>query len=60
MKKFSIDAKTASQLEQTRQEKGWSWKQMYAHYFGAGLETADSVDDKDADALRKQIERKRG
>lgn len=59
MKKFSIDIKTARQLEAMRLANSWSWKQMYAYYFGTGVEQADDVSDKDADALRKQVERKK-
>lgn len=57
MKKFSIDIKTARQLEDLRQANDWSWKEMYAYYFGTG--NATEVSDKDADALRKQVERKK-
>lgn len=59
-KKFSIDIKTANQLEDYRVQKNLSWKEMYAYYFGFGIDQAESVSDKDADALRKQVERKKG
>ena len=58
-KKFSIDIKTAKQLEEIRLANSWSWKQMYAYYFGMGVERADEVNLLDADALRKQVERKK-
>lgn len=58
-KKFSIDIKTAKQLEEMRQANNWSWKQMYAYYFGMGVERAEEVNPLDADALRKQVERKK-
>ena len=57
-KKFSIDIKTAKQLEEKRVANNWSWKQMYAYYFGLGIERAEEVSFLDADALRKQVDRK--
>lgn len=58
-KKFSIDIKTAKQLDEMRKTNQWSWKQLYAYYFGLGVERAEEVSPLDADALRKQVERKK-
>lgn len=59
IKKISVDIKTAQQLEELRVSNDWSWKELYAYYSGMGVENASEVVFQDADALRKQVERKK-
>ena len=57
--KLKINIPTARELEHKRLSNNWSWKQVYADYMGLGVENADTISERDADTLRKNVERKK-
>lgn len=56
-RRLQIDSKTAVQLCELKQERGWSWREVYAHFFS--VEDVTAPTDRDVDTLRKHIERKK-